>query len=151
VPNILLPVPWHSQIQEADCLAACAAMVLDFIGRPTNYDKILHLLKTTPYGTVASHLHNLSTLGVKISYREGDLSDLYRWLDQQLPVIVLVQTGELAYWSADTMHAVVVVGYDDHHFYLNDPHFPNSPIRVHQGEFDLAWFEMGNRCAVICI
>jgi hypothetical protein len=124
-------------------------MALDFIGQPVEYNKILQILETTPYGAVASQVTHLSTMGLTVIYEEGLLADLYPILDKNLPVITLVRTGELPHWSWDTMHAVLLVGYDEHHFYANDPHFTNAPIKIPVKDFDLAWFEMGNRYAVI--
>jgi hypothetical protein len=44
-----LPVPLHKQRQAADCLPACVAMVLDFLGQPADYDSLLRALGTTIY------------------------------------------------------------------------------------------------------
>jgi len=49
----------------------------------------------------------------------------------------------------DTLHAIVLVGYDETHVYANDPHFALSPQVIPIGDFDLAWLEMGNRYIVI--
>lgn len=149
MPNILLLVPHRKQIQEADCLAACVAMTLEFIKRPMSYPKILKILKTTPYGAVASRVTRLTKRGLKVIYSEGSLADLRIFLDQHLPVITLVRTSELPYWNDDTMHAILLVGYDEHYFYANDPNFEKAPVKIPIGDFDLAWLEMGNRYAVI--
>jgi uncharacterized protein YvpB len=149
MPTILLPVPHYKQIQEADCLPACVAMVLAFINYPINYRQILNSLETSAYGTVASHVLNLTQWKLQVTYAEGELSTIRQFIEQGHPVIVLVQTGELSYWGHDTMHAIVVVGYDKQHFYVNDPHFDTFPLIVSSGDFDLAWFEMGNRYIVI--
>ncbi len=149
MPPTWLPVPWHKQQQEADCLAACVSMVLAFWKRPLAYDKILRLLQTTIYGTVARHVHHLSTIGVNVIYTEGELPELYAFIDQQIPVITLVKTGELPYWPHDTMHAVVVVGYNQQFIFVNDPSFEPAPLTIATGDFDLAWLEMGNRYVVI--
>ena len=44
-------------------------------------------------------------------------------------------------WNESTLHAVVVVGMDDQHVYLNDPGFPEAPVKVSHGDFGLAWLE----------
>jgi hypothetical protein len=124
-------------------------MTLDFINQPLRYDKILTLLGTTPYGTVANHVTRLATLGLTVVYTEGTLADLWVLLDQNLPVIALVRTGELSYWTYDTMHTILLVGYDADHIYANDPYFETAPVTISTDEFDLAWLEMGNRYAVI--
>jgi ABC-type bacteriocin/lantibiotic exporter with double-glycine peptidase domain len=48
MPGNLLNVPLHKMSQTADCLAACAAMVLDYIGHPVNYTDLLRLLEVGP-------------------------------------------------------------------------------------------------------
>ena len=109
------------------------------------------MLDTTPYGAIASRVTRFSEMGLAVTYEEGVLADLYPVLDGHLPVITLVRTGELPHWSWDTMHAILLVGYDEHHFYANDPYFVNAPVQIPVGDFDLAWFEMGNRYAVFTL
>jgi len=144
----LLPVPLHKQRQAADCLPACVAMVLDFLGQPADYDSLLRTLGMTIYGTVASRVTRLARPDRLVHYREGSLADLEIWLDQGLPVIVLVKTGELHYWTYTTLHALVLVGYDADCVSANDPHFVAAPLTIPIGDFELAWLEMGNRYIV---
>ncbi|MBK9055966.1 MAG: hypothetical protein IPL78_35230 [Chloroflexi bacterium] len=40
-----LPVPFHKQEAESDCLAACATMLLRYIGRPLPYAQLVRLLQ----------------------------------------------------------------------------------------------------------
>jgi len=44
---------------------------------------------------------------------------------------------------------VVVVGLDDNFIYVNDPAFPDAPIQIERGEFDLAWLEWDEKYAVL--
>ena len=76
MPANWLPVPHHKQTQDADCLPACVAMVLEYVGQPLAYDDILRLLGTEPHGTVARHVLRLTRLGFQIVYREGTLAEL---------------------------------------------------------------------------
>lgn len=50
---------------------------------------------------------------------------------------------ELPYWSSSTDHALVVVGYDEAHIFVNDPDRPEAevPISIPRGDFELAWLE----------
>lgn len=141
MPDLLLSVPHREQDDTADCLAACAAMVLDYMNIPVTYDRLLKLLKVQWFGTFGANLHALEQLGVQVVYKRGTLAELREHLVNNRPPIALVETGELPYWKQATLHAVVVVGMDYRHLYLNDPAFPEFPIKVSHGDFGLAWLE----------
>jgi hypothetical protein len=64
VPSTLLPIPHRPQRSDGDCLAACATMMLDHLGVPVDYDRLLQLLDVKPYGTPGSRLNNLAGLGI---------------------------------------------------------------------------------------
>lgn len=145
-----LPVPHVKQRQDADCLAACAAMVLDYLQRPLNYDQLLKRLDITPdVGAPASRLKRLAVLNLTVIYEAGDLDTLAAYLSQYIPCIVFVDTIHLGYWSESARHALVVIGLDDERVYLNDPFFEQSPQVISRLEFELAWDEMDNLYAVI--
>ena len=57
----LLSVSHRQQRQQADCLAACAAMVLDYLHVPFRYDRVPRLLRIEAHGTVFSHLQYLES------------------------------------------------------------------------------------------
>jgi len=150
MPKLWLKLVHQPQRYEADCLAACAAMVLEYLGQSVEYAQLLHILNITPnLGAPASHIKRLSTLGLGIVYRAGTISDLMKYLAQNIPCIVFVNTIELDYWTEATRHAVVVVGIDERQVYLNDPFFEVAPQIVSRLEFELAWDEMDNSYAVI--
>jgi len=150
VPKHLLPVIHWTQPQRADCVAACAKMVLDYIGQPVNYDRLLRLLQIDPeYGTAARNIVRLSELGVDVLYARGTLDDIRGHLAANRPCIAFVNTSELPYWKERTGHAVVVVGIDDEMVYLNDPAFANAPQVASHGDFLLAWLEMEEYYAII--
>jgi uncharacterized protein YvpB len=77
------------------------------------------------------------------------LSELHNHLINGHPGIAFIKTGELPYWDEDMDHAVVVVGLDEKYIYLNDPYFPDAPIQVLHGDFDLAWLERDEFYAVL--
>jgi ABC-type bacteriocin/lantibiotic exporter with double-glycine peptidase domain len=68
------------QQQVADCLAACAAMVLDYLGLSISYEKLLGILSIGPYGTPRSSILHLESLGVRVAYREAALDILAEYL-----------------------------------------------------------------------
>ena len=149
MPNTLLPIPHRLQRSDGDCLAACAAMALDYCGVPSDYDRLLKLLGVKPYGTPGSRLNNLTDLGVQVRYAQGSLDELIDYLSSGQPCIVLVHTGHLPYWTCPTDHAVLVVGFDEQAVYVNDPAFEQAPQRVPRADFELAWIEFDYRYAIV--
>ncbi len=149
MPKILLPVPHREQRQRSDCLAACAAMALLHLGRKINYHKLLKLLRITPFGTSGHHLIHLTSLGVQVIYHEGTMDELKEHLGNNRPCIALVRTTDMSYWSYETDHAVLVVGFDEQSIYVNDPAFAKAPLKISASEFELAWLTFNYRYAVI--
>lgn len=139
--GILLPVTHREQAETADCLAACAAMVLDYMGMPVAYGRLLKLLRVQWFGAFAFNIRALAELGVDVIYKRGTLAELREHLANNRPPIALVAAGELPYWNQSTLHAVLVVGMDERHVYLNDPGFPEAPVKISHGDFGLAWLE----------
>lgn len=125
-------------------------MVLDYIKKPINYDRLLRVLRINPeYGTVASNILRLKEVGVEVLYARGTLEDIQSHLSDNRPCIAFVNTSELPYWHERGGHAVVVIGIDDDSIYLNDPSFPQAPQVVSHGDFLLAWLEADEYYAII--
>lgn len=139
----LLAVSHWKQRRQADCLVACTAMVLDYLQIPVNYDGLTRLLRTMPIGTFFRNLRHLeSALGLSVTVGYGDFRVLHTHLESGLPVIVSVNTKMLSYWNhQETIHALVVIGIDEEHVYVNDPAIEESPKPIAIAEFELAWFE----------
>jgi len=142
-------VPQREQTQPADCLAACVAMVLDYLEQPISYSQLLRLLGIGPAGAPRRNVLRLARHGLQVTYREATLPILVDYLQTGRPVIVFMDTGELAYWSRTTNHAVVVVGIAGETILVNDPAFPAASQRVPRDEFELAWLNCDNACAII--
>lgn len=137
--RIVLSVPLVKQAQQADCLAACAAMVLDYYGGRIAYLRLLKLLRVTSLGAPSYNILALAELGLEVVFKEGTLDELYDHLLHERPCITFVQSGDLPYWDQDLAHAVVVTGLDDDSVYLNDPAYGSAPVTVGRGDFSLAW------------
>lgn len=145
----LLTVSHRQQTQQADCLAACAAMVLHYLQIPISYNKLTQLLKVDAIGAPFRNLNNLQSLGLSILIEEASLQSLIGYLEVGLPLIVVVDTNQLSYWHEATNHAVVVVGIENETIYLNDPDLNVAPQMVSLAEFELAWLEKDYLMAVI--
>jgi ABC-type bacteriocin/lantibiotic exporter with double-glycine peptidase domain len=143
----------HRRQTQADCLAACAAMVLEYLGVPYAYNHLIGILGTTEDGTPFTNLMRLApTLNLSVVHGKDreELTIFERSISIGLPVIVAVRTWPLAYWQLiDTAHAVVVVGLDAEDIYLYDPYFVTAPQIVDLDSFLTAWSERDFEYAVI--
>jgi ABC-type bacteriocin/lantibiotic exporter with double-glycine peptidase domain len=145
----LLAVSHYKQRQQADCLAACAAMVLEYLHVSISYERLLRLLSVRSYGTSFSSLRKLESVGLSVLITRGDLASLRRHLEGGSPVIVAVNTAPLPHWDDDTAHAVVVVGLEQDVVLINDPEFEQAPRAVPLNAFLLGWLEHDYRYAVL--
>lgn len=148
--TLILPVDFVQQQRVGECLAACAAMVLNYVGKPIAYRRLVSALEIIPtVGTPSSKIRNLVRLGVTVQYQRGTIERLCDHIRNNQPCIIFVQTAELPYRKDITDHAVVVVGFDERFFYIHDPEFAESPINVPHGDLDLAWLEHDELYAVL--
>lgn len=146
-----LKIPHIRQKAEADCLIACAAMMLAATNVTVDYAQISSLFEFEGDGLPYSRLHRLSRIDrdLTISIQQGTLQHLMAAIEAGTPPAIFVNTGELPYWSASVYHAVVLAGYTATDFYVNDPAFPEAPQVVPIGDLDLAWLEHDTYYAVI--
>lgn len=147
----LLNVPHRRQREDADCLAACAAMALEYLAVPIRYERLLRLLRVEAAGASFFNLSALEALGLSIHVAEGDMDVFPHFLDSALPIIVSVDTSELPYWQKSARHALVVVGLDDHRIYANDPAFGEAPQVIPHRLFESAWLQRNYLYAVVSL
>ncbi len=84
-------------------------MVLDYWGQPTSRDDLIAQLRTDPdVGTPGSRILQLRLRGLAVTYRPVTELDLQQWLAQRIPVILLVDIGQLPCWSRRAAHAIVL-------------------------------------------
>ncbi|VAW40724.1 hypothetical protein MNBD_CHLOROFLEXI01-4322 [hydrothermal vent metagenome] len=126
-------------------------MTLQAIGTNMSYQNLLSILDIHSWGTPHRNILKLSNLfsTIHVTYKQGEIIDLIRFLDANLSPIAFVWTGELPYWSIPTWHAIVLVGHDDDNFYVNDPAFSATAQPVSIDDFDLAWLAYDSYFAVI--
>jgi len=89
------------QQRQADCLAACAAMVVSYLQLPFSYERARHIIGVTSIGAPFHRLERLREWRLSVVIGEGSLETLAEYLQLGLPVIVAVGTGELSYWQID--------------------------------------------------
>jgi len=148
---ILLPVSHYQQRRQAECLAACAVMVLNYLQVPVRYERLLKLLRIGPAGAPFRNLRYLESLGLSVVVEQGAIATLQSHLRRGLPPLAFVHTGQLSYWKESTGHAVVVVGIKANLVCLNDPAFVEAPKEIAIDEFELAWLDLDQFCATICL
>ena len=97
MPKVSLSVPHQLQQSDADCLAACAAMVLAYLGREIDYALLLELLGIRPFGAPAGNIRLLADLGLEVVYSKTDTTGLPR-RRLRYPVVILSWLG----WNETT-------------------------------------------------
>jgi len=150
-------VNWRQQ-RNGECLPACAAMVMTYLGERVNYQRLLQRLGTTESGTPFPNIDRLRSWRLIIERSQGHLVTLRQRLATGQPVIVPVATELLPYWllrpdlafaERITEHAVVIIGIDEHNLYINDPDFAQSPRFVVIDWFLDAWQHHNNWYSVM--
>jgi ABC-type bacteriocin/lantibiotic exporter with double-glycine peptidase domain len=149
MPARLLAVEHCIQESGAGCLAACGQMALRYVGIEQSQRRLNQLLGLTSIGVPYPHLKRLAQLGVQVVMDAGNQARIRQEIDNNVPVVAFLFTGDLPYWHDNTPHALVIVGYDGINCYVNDPAFSVAPQVVLWGDFLLAWSEMDYTYAII--
>jgi ABC-type bacteriocin/lantibiotic exporter with double-glycine peptidase domain len=144
----LLPIMHHPQQRQADCLAACARMLLDYYGIDSSYEQLIEVLKIGDAGAPFRNLLALRSDSLHVTIQQGSTEQLGRHIDDLFPAIVFLST-EPPYWPFSTNHATVVSGFEGTLIMLNDPMFEQAPLIVPIEEFELAWLNMDEYYALI--
>jgi ABC-type bacteriocin/lantibiotic exporter with double-glycine peptidase domain len=145
-----LPLLHFQQSAEGYCLPTCVRMVLAYLGLERSETEISRILGAQEFGTPSFAVQRLTTLGLRVIYREWSIPQLLDALDAGQPVILFVRTGMLDHWQEDVAHAVVAVGAEERErFWLHDPALPTGPTVVSWNGLLAAWAEFGYRGAAI--
>ena len=145
-----LNVPQQVERQPGWCLPACAAMVSAFWEQPLAQEDIARWLDTRPVGTPASRIVRLARRGFDVIYTSGAPATLVEWLNQGVPPILFVRTGDLQpHWTIDTPHAVVLAGIEGDNCVLFDPGLDVAPVTVLLGNLLLAWLHTDDAYAIL--
>ena len=144
----LLPITHQPQRRQADCLAACAKMVLDYYQIDISYPQLINTLKIGDAGAPFRNLLRLKSARVDVTIQQGKAEQLRRHVSDRRPVIAFLCT-EPPYWPFHANHATVVSGFEDALVFLNDPMFEQAPLTLPVDEFELAWLNMDEYYALI--
>ena len=66
---IRLNVSHIQQREGGDCVAACAAMALDYLGVSVSYEQIKRIIQIEWFGTPSFYIRKLEQLGVTVIYK----------------------------------------------------------------------------------
>lgn len=150
MPLTSLNVPLYPQRKRADCLPVCVQMVLAFHGQAPDLAWLEQILESTAFGTAGFKVLNLQHHGYTVTYAPAtDERVLRQALSANVPLIALLLTQHLPYWTQETAHAVVVVGLDEENIVLNDPAFPEQAQTIALNAFMLAWSDFDYLYALI--
>ncbi len=143
---------WRQQ-READCLVACTAMVLDYLGIHREYSWLTRILQTTEIGTPFRNVTKLhSAIGISVRTDiNGSLAAFAAVLDLGLPVIVAVDSDDVGIWPYYHHHAVVVIGFDNDTVFINNPAANDAPQEVALETFLWAWSQRDYEYAIISL
>ena len=141
----LLEVPFVKQ-KDDFCGPASLSSVLEYYDVKVSQEDIAKVVYSPKLkGALITDLENYAkSLGFKTTLFKGSLEDLKKYLDQNVPVIILVDLGFL--WVSKP-HYLVVVGYDEENFYVHTGF--ESKKRVPYEELYKKWQKMGSVGLVI--
>ena len=111
----MIQVPHFRQERAKTCLPASVRMVLDYLGIQCSEDLVAKLLHSTSTGTNVMNIELLpEEWGLKVWTGEISPDVLKGYIDQEIPVIVVVETPALPHRDARQRrrHTLVVVGYE---------------------------------------
>lgn len=154
MPKVLLKKRHFKQELNYSCVPTAARILLNYLGLEVESEACLRrILKTKITGT---NIFNLAFLkdekdwNVEVWSELGTLRELETYLTQdEIPIIVLVDTEPLEYWKESAAHVLVVVGFDQKDFIVNDPYFTDKEIKIPREIFNQAWGVFQNLMVVI--
>ena len=99
---VILPVQHVRQRAGGECVAACAAMVLGYMGIEVDYDRLKDLLRVNWFGTPFFRLRELEQLGITVVYKQVYLNDPEF---PHAPIPVSIGDFDLAWLERDELYA----------------------------------------------
>lgn len=151
MPKDSTPAPHYPQSKPGACLPACARMALAALGRHYDEAELARTMGSYPFGTPASRVTRLQSLGLHIHYSSMTAAELQAALHQGAFPIVFVLADFLPWADFTGFHALVLVDMSDSHVWLHDPALADGPTQLSLDGFLLAWEEFDRKTAVITL
>jgi len=124
-------------------------MVLAALGEKHTEAELVTAMSSYVFGTPASHVKRLNSLGYKVQYSSFSLEQLEHYLKFNLSPIVFVKADELPWANFSGFHALVLVKITKNEVMLHDPTLEDGPCCLAINTFMLAWEEFDCLAAVI--
>ncbi len=126
-------------------------MVLAALGRHYSEAELAPTMGSYPFGTPASRVTRLQSLGVHVRYAAMTAAELREALHQGALPIVFVLADFLPWTDFTGFHALVLMDMSDSHVWLHDPPLDDGPTELSIDGFLLAWEEFDRKAAVIML
>ena len=123
----MLNFPKLRQVFDHDCGSTATQSILVYYGIDVRGDRVMKIAKTTNSGTpIKGILKVLRKYGLKCTAQYMTVSEVKKYLDKDIPVILLIQAWadkENVDWENnwDDGHYVVAIGYSKNKMYFEDP------------------------------
>ena len=143
----ILTFPELRQTYEYDCGASAVEAILDYYGIDMREEKIMKTAGTTKNGTsIKGIIKALKKYRLKVKSGEMTISQIKRYIDNKIPVILMLQAWtkkKKPDWEKDWIdgHYVIVIGYDGHKFYFEDPASASRTYLTYN-ELDKRWHDI---------
>jgi uncharacterized protein len=146
MPPLLSVQPFQETLHASMCGPASLKMVLAYYGVEKSEAELAKLCSTdADLGTTDVGIKSAAeSLGFTVEiHNNSTLSDIQKWLDKKVPVIVNWFTrGRTDYDVSEVPdgHLSVVVGLDGEHIYLQDPEI-GELRQISRNDFMRVWFD----------
>ncbi|WP_029520671.1 C39 family peptidase [Persephonella sp. IF05-L8] len=141
----VLDVPFVKQ-QSGFCGPAALSSVFKYYGKNISQEEIgkkVYIPKLK--GALITSLQNYAReKGFKTILKKGNLEDIKKYIDKNIPVIVLVDLG---FWVISKPHYIVVVGYDKDGFIVHTGY--EKFQKINYRKFNKIWEKAGNVYLVV--
>lgn len=148
--NKIIDFPTARQDNESSCGSAATQTMLAYYGIDERQDDLSKELKLSKDGVSYTNMINLfHKKGLKTSSGRMNQDILKQFLDENIPVIILIQAykeGKNKTYTKNSYrdgHFVVVTGYDDTKFIIEDPSLNNKIGYILFSELDVRWHGLG--------